>query len=139
MAKPATILIMLVVVWIVVRLIYVHAITPSRDFARQPREKGQRIAELVPREQTLCLLNLKDDGLMFYYNRDVKRLASPASVRATSESYFLLTESEWALFPRRERAEVLEWSSDQQGAPIVLVRLGTRTTNDEQSVRRSPE
>jgi 4-amino-4-deoxy-L-arabinose transferase-like glycosyltransferase len=121
--RPGIILLLLVIVWTAVRLVYVHAVIPSRDFARRPREKGQLIASLVPAGQTLYLVGLKDDGLMFYYDRYAKRLTNPSTVPPGQQSFCILTESEWDSFNSRENTEIMEWLSDQQGAPIVLVRI----------------
>jgi 4-amino-4-deoxy-L-arabinose transferase-like glycosyltransferase len=121
--RPSIILLSLVVVWTGVRLVYVHTVIPSRDLARQPREKGERIAQLVPGDQTLFLLDLKDDGLMFYYDRAVRRLPSPAHLPRGQKTFCLLTESEWDSFGSREDAKIIERLSDQQGAPIILVRI----------------
>jgi 4-amino-4-deoxy-L-arabinose transferase-like glycosyltransferase len=122
---PATgiILMALGVAGIGTRLVYVHAITPSRDSLRATQAKGERIAALVPLDRTLYLFNLKDDGLMFYYKRDVRRLASSADRQTAADVYCLLTKNEYESLPSPSAAEVIEWLSDQQGAPIVLVQF----------------
>src|SRR5262249_50004319 len=121
---PATgiILVALGIAGVGARVIYVHAIVPSRDSLRATRAKGERIASLVPTEQTLYLFNLKDDGLMFYYQRDVRRLAR-SNRRIAADTYCLLTKSEYQSLPSPGTVEVIEWLSDQQGAPIVLVQF----------------
>ena len=116
------ILVSLGVVGVGIRLVYVHAIVPSRDSLRATRAKGERIAALVPPEQTLYLLNLKDDGLMFYYQRNVRRLASRNDASIEPDTYSLLTKNEYESLPSPGIVEVIEWLSDQQGTPIVLVQ-----------------
>jgi hypothetical protein len=120
---PSIMLLLVVSAWIAVRLVYVHVVVASRDLDRRPRETAERIAELVPEDQTLYLFDLKDDGLMFYFGRTVKRLSSPAIVAPGQAIFALLTQKEWNSFAPRVNAEAMEWLTDQQGAAIVLVRL----------------
>jgi 4-amino-4-deoxy-L-arabinose transferase-like glycosyltransferase len=119
LSRVGIILMALAVTCVVARVTYVHAVIPSRDLVRKTRAKGERISSLVPADQTLYLLELKDDGLMFYYDRDVKRLTTRD---LHSGRYCLLTAAEWELVPRKTAMEVIDRLEDQQGAPIVLVR-----------------
>ena len=106
------------VLWVVVKIAYVEFILPPRTATRQVRETAGRIAELVPPNEVLYLGRLKDEGIMFYYNRPARRMAE-----ATSPVYALLLEAEWQALAATRPLEVIERLRDQQGAPIVLVRL----------------
>jgi 4-amino-4-deoxy-L-arabinose transferase-like glycosyltransferase len=120
--SPGKALLWLIGLWLVAKLIFVHVIVHGRD-NRQPRAKGEQIARAVPEGQTLYLFRLKDEGLMFYYGRPVRRLQGLEQLPSSGEPlYCILDESEW----RREEAvggaEVVLRLTDEQGAPIVLVR-----------------
>jgi hypothetical protein len=141
---PARVLIGGVVLWLGVKAAFVHAVVPQRNQDREPRAKGALLARLVPRGETLYLFRLKDEGIMFYYGRKVRRLAGfdrlPSSARP---HYCILDESEWRKWQayacataavrgyagagqsgRRSRAEtVIVRLRDEQGDPIVLVKV----------------
>jgi 4-amino-4-deoxy-L-arabinose transferase-like glycosyltransferase len=133
LAKPAQVLIGIVVCWLVMKLVFVHAIIPQRNPARAPRAKGEQLAALVPEHKPLYLFQLKDEGIMFYYSRlrsldasapPVRRLKSPAELPSSSESvYCILDEPEWRRLQGILPAEVLLHLEDEQKAPIVLVRV----------------
>jgi hypothetical protein len=78
----------------------------------------------VPADQTLYLFRLKDEGIMFYYGRPVRRLASIAELPVHSEPlYCILDRDEWANSQVDERVQVIRDLRDEQGAPIALVRI----------------
>jgi 4-amino-4-deoxy-L-arabinose transferase-like glycosyltransferase len=114
----------LVVVWLVVRLVYVEAVLPRRNPTRQPKEKGEQLAALVPEGDVLYLFKLKDEGIMFYYDRTVRRLAGPAQLPSSNQPlYCILDESEWRNWRSSRPADMLLRMPDEQGDPIVLVRV----------------
>ena len=124
--RPGRVLLALLLLWLIVKLIFVHAIVPARDLTRQPRAKGEQIAALVPKGQTLYLGRVKDEGIVFYSRREARRLAGPEMLPAAAEgSYCLLVESELERWLARHHSETLLRLRDEQGAPIVLVRIGT--------------
>jgi 4-amino-4-deoxy-L-arabinose transferase-like glycosyltransferase len=142
---PAKVLAALVVVWLGVKLAFVHAVIPARNHNREPRAKGERLARLVPEGETLYLARLKDEGIMFYYGRPVRRLESLDQVPSSGRpAYCILDVSEWrkwqalriaeraalgyagappgrGLPPQRE--EVVERLTDEQGDPILLIKV----------------
>jgi hypothetical protein len=114
----------LLVAWIAVKVIFVEVVMPARMMGRDPGEKGEQIAAVVPSGQVLFLFRVKDEGIMFYYGRPVQRLTCPAQLPSPGErTYCMLTEQEWRDWPRRYPAEPILSLSDQQGSPLVLVRL----------------
>jgi 4-amino-4-deoxy-L-arabinose transferase-like glycosyltransferase len=116
------------VVWLGVKLAFVHAVIPHRNRDREPRAKGRQLAALVPDQSTLYLFRLKDEGIMFYYGRPVRRLASPAQLPWHSEPmYCILEQAEWEQWSSDRPAEAILRLRDEQGAPIVLVRVGSES------------
>jgi 4-amino-4-deoxy-L-arabinose transferase-like glycosyltransferase len=109
-------------VWLVVKITFVQVILPARNPDREPREKGEQIAALVPADRTLYLFQLKDEGILFYYGRPARRLASSAQLPPGDAVYCILTEAEWAQWQSSRTAEILLRLCDQQGAPLVLVK-----------------
>ncbi len=121
---PGRWFILMVISWLIVKLVFVEAILPHRNPSRQPKEKGEQIAVLVPKGKTLFLFRLKDEGIMFYYGREVKRLPSPALLPSSAEAiYCILDESEWQTWNPQLPIEVLLRLPDEQGDPIVLVKV----------------
>jgi hypothetical protein len=137
----------LLVAWLVVKLVFVHVVIPIRNENRAPREKGQKIAFLVPPEQTLYLYGLKDEGLMFYYSRChpkgendrlVRRLKGLNALPSSSEPvYCILTEREWQNWDRGREGEVIFYLTDQQNDPIVLLRVKPKSETLIRSRERS--
>lgn len=112
-------------VWLVVKLAYVQAIVPARNHQREPRAKAEQLAALIPEGQTLYLFRLKDEGIMFYYGRTVKRLAGLEQLPSSGELlYCIVTDVEWQQWPPRRPANVVLRLKDQQSDPIVLLRVG---------------
>jgi hypothetical protein len=67
----------------------------------------------------LYLCKLKDEGILFYYNRPARRFHWDALPKSPFQA--VLIEAEWNA--HSEQCEVVEWLRDQQGDPIVLVRF----------------
>jgi len=109
--------------WLVVKLVHVEAVIPTRNWHRDPRAKGEILARLVPEGEILYLFKLKDEGVMFYYGRTVRRLASPALLPSSGQPlYCILDEPEFSDWHLPLAIEVVRRLTDQQGDPIVLVR-----------------
>jgi 4-amino-4-deoxy-L-arabinose transferase-like glycosyltransferase len=122
--RPGRLLAGLLLAWLVVKLVHVEVRIPCRDAGREPRAKGRQIAELVPPGETLYLFRLKDDGILFYYGRTARRLSSVGQLAGPAgPRYCLLTEPEWLDWPAGRPAEVLHRLDDEQGAPLVLVKV----------------
>ena len=130
--RPRPVLVGLLLLWLVAKLAFVNVWIPQRNPNRAPREKGEQLAALVPEGETLYLFRLKDEGIMFYYSRlhagttgpPVRRFASPDDLLSSGEPvYCILDKSEFDQWHLRRPAEVLLHLLDEQGAPIVLVRI----------------
>ena len=131
--KPGIVFITLIGLWFVAKICFVHAVIPERNRNREPREKGQLIAAIVPPEKTLYLFKLKDEGIMFYYDRPVSRLAGPRLLPSSEEAiYCILDGVEWRTSELHGKAEIVEWLQDEQGADIVLVRLNPPPHEDSE-------
>jgi 4-amino-4-deoxy-L-arabinose transferase-like glycosyltransferase len=117
-------LVAVLLLWLVVKVVHVDAVIPTRNWHRDPRAKGELLARLVPEGEILYLFKLKDEGVMFYYGRTVRRLASPALLPSSDQPlYCILDEPEFADWHLPLAIEVVQRLTDQQGDPIVLVRV----------------
>ncbi len=112
-----------VTVWIIVKIAFVQIILPARNPDRQPRQKADQLAALVPPEKTLYLFQLKDEGILFYYGRSARRLTDVSRLPRGETAYCVLTDTEWEQWPMVRPAEVLLHLQDEQGAPLVLVKV----------------
>jgi hypothetical protein len=121
---PAKALVGMLGLWLIVKVAFVHGVMPERNRNRQPQAKAAQIAAHVPDSAVLYLFHLKDEGIMFYYGRPVKRLAKLDDLPSSREPlYCILQEAEWRQTTRA--TEILANLSDEQGDPIVLVRIPT--------------
>jgi 4-amino-4-deoxy-L-arabinose transferase-like glycosyltransferase len=121
--RPRTVLAGLVLTSVLVKLLFTFALVPTRSTGQQARLEGEEVARQVEPGVTLYLGRLKDEGLLFYAGRPTRRVASLDEVPAGG--WVLLTEGEWP--QAAGRAGFLRWLHDEQGAPIVLVRLRVRS------------
>jgi 4-amino-4-deoxy-L-arabinose transferase-like glycosyltransferase len=122
--QPGTLLLVILAVWLAAKVVFVEAVTPARNRNREPRAKGELLAALVPKGQTLYLFRLKDEGIMFYYGRTVRRLKGVEELPSSGEPlYCILDESEWRQDWPWQWAKVMKHLRDEQGDPIVLVEL----------------
>jgi len=122
--RPAQLLGGCLVIWMVMKLAFVHHLMPARNASRQPRAKGALLAALVPESARLYLFRLKDEGILFYYGRPAQRLASPAQLPAGGEPlYSILRLAEWDAWDPGRPAEVLQRFPDEQGDPLVVIRV----------------
>jgi 4-amino-4-deoxy-L-arabinose transferase-like glycosyltransferase len=142
---PGRLLVAAVVLWLGVKVVFVHAVVPLREEGREPRAKGELLSRLVPPGETLYLFRLKDEGIMFYYGRPVRRLPGPGQLPSPARRLFcILDESEWhkwqAFATAGEAVLGYGWQAgaggggygwgeailhlrDEQGDPIVLVKV----------------
>jgi hypothetical protein len=110
--------------WLVVKLLYVEIIMPGRTALAEPRSKGLLLASLVPAGTTLFVFRLKDEGIMFYFGGRVVRLQSFRELPSSAEPmYCMLDASEWHELRQHRSAEVVQHLHDEQGQPIVLIRV----------------
>jgi 4-amino-4-deoxy-L-arabinose transferase-like glycosyltransferase len=122
--RPGQVLAVLVAAWLLLKIMYVQVAPPHHAGARQPRDKGELLAGLIPLGQVLYVFNFKDEGIMFYYGRPVLRLQSPQELpRSTRPVYCVLLLRELEAWRDSGRMEVVRRLADQQGDPMVLVRV----------------
>jgi 4-amino-4-deoxy-L-arabinose transferase-like glycosyltransferase len=109
---------------VVAKVVFVSAIMPDRIRGREPVEKGEMLARLVPPDATLYLFGVKDEGLMFYYDRPVRRLRDPALLPAGNELlYCIITDAEYQKWRDEISEAPLHELEDEQGAKLLLVRI----------------
>jgi 4-amino-4-deoxy-L-arabinose transferase-like glycosyltransferase len=114
-------LISALVVWCLIKVIYVEVIIPAR-FVHRPQLASQAkiMQTFVPASATLYLSRVKDECLMFNYGRAVQRIASWDHLPTSGDCWCVLTESEYAHFPLKiEQEQVI---LDAQGEKLVLCR-----------------
>jgi 4-amino-4-deoxy-L-arabinose transferase-like glycosyltransferase len=125
--EPRRLLAGAMVVWLILKVVWVQAVIPHRDLQRDPRGKGALLASLVPGHCILYLFQMKDEGIMFYYGRSVQRLPGPADLPSSGEPlYCILGQDEferWARHSNRALVPLTQGMTDEQGAPMVLVRV----------------
>jgi hypothetical protein len=111
--------------WFAVKVFYVAVVIPHRQAHRDlPRSTGEQIAASVPLDQTLYLCRVKDEGVMFYYGRPVRRLANFSELPSRGEPlYCMLEESEWKQGTIAGAVEAILHLRDQQHGAIVLVKV----------------
>ena len=122
--RPWRLLTVCLGLWLQVKLAYVDYVMPMRIARCQPGAKGSLLAALVPPEAQLFLFRLKDEGILFYYARPAWRLATPAQLPTSATPYYcILCLSEWHAWDPARPAEVVQRFTDEQGDPIVLIRV----------------
>jgi hypothetical protein len=62
---------------------------------------------------------LKDEGVMFYFGRKVRKLHSPHEL--PHGAYAVLIRKEWDDCSRYGDVQLVRWMYDQQGDPLILV------------------
>ncbi len=108
----------------VAKLAFVAVIVPERSGSRKPLETGRLLAEQVPVGETLYLFAVKDEGVMFYYDRPVHRFRDPTLLPSDGELlYCIITEAEWRQWHDVTSGETLHELQDEQGAKLLLVRM----------------
>lgn len=123
-ARPRQVLVAALACWLALKVVFVEAVGPRRLASRQPRARGELIASLVPEGRTLYLFRLKDEGILFYYGRPALRLTGPEQLPSPGEPvYCILNLAEWRQWGPSRAAEVVRHLADEQGDPIVLVRV----------------
>jgi 4-amino-4-deoxy-L-arabinose transferase-like glycosyltransferase len=121
--RPRRVLVGLLVLWLAVKLAFVHALIPRREAERGARRSGEHLAALVPEGEVLYLCGLKDEGVLFYYGRPARRVTDIAHLPRAAALHCLLTEAEWQSWHGPGTAEALHRLRDEQGAGCVLVRV----------------
>jgi hypothetical protein len=119
--RPRTALLAVVVAWGLAKVVFVEAIVPARTAGRNALPTGAELSRLVPAGEMLYLCKLKDEGVMFYYGRPARRFDP---VRLPDKPFLaLLIGQEWEARDRLGTVELIAELTDQQQAPLYLVRV----------------
>ena len=118
-----------IVVWFFVKIVYTEVIHPEELSKRDARGVGRRLAELVPPGEVLSISKLKDEGIMFYYDRPIEQIGWPADAPPPKFRWaFLMAKespsqepSEWQLVEGAPGVRLVEKLREQGGAPAFLV------------------
>jgi 4-amino-4-deoxy-L-arabinose transferase-like glycosyltransferase len=121
---------------LVAKVVFEIVVVPSRTQLRKPRETGEFLAQLVPADTTLHLFTVKDEGIMFYYDRPVQRYRDPTHLPSGDELlYCIITEAEWWQWHDATSGETLRELTDEQGARLLLVRMRFEPSHYQTTVR----
>jgi 4-amino-4-deoxy-L-arabinose transferase-like glycosyltransferase len=120
--QPRSALIALVLLWMLTKIAFVELIVPSRTANRHARETAAELKTLVPENHILYLRHLKDEGIMFYYGRPVRKLAVAPRHEGV---HAVLTKAEWEDRDRFGRVQPIHWFRDQQGDRFVLALVSS--------------
>jgi 4-amino-4-deoxy-L-arabinose transferase-like glycosyltransferase len=107
--------------WLVAKVVFVEVIVPHRTAGRDAEATAAKLRELVPPGETLHVFKLKDEGVTFYYGRPVRKLRDARDV--PRPGYAVLIRQEWDDRAGFGDAELVQWMYDQQGDPLILVKL----------------
>jgi hypothetical protein len=122
--RPLPVMTAMMIAWLAVKAVQVHAFFPLRDRQRDPAATGAAIARAVNPGEILYLVRLKDEGLMFYYGRPVQRLARLEQLTCSEQCRFCILEQDEAKAEGlRGRLQIRAHLHDQQGDPIVVARI----------------
>jgi 4-amino-4-deoxy-L-arabinose transferase-like glycosyltransferase len=118
--------------WLLAKLAFVELGVPYRQDHRGVKATGTQMASLVPPGQTLYLRTVKDECVMFYYGRPVKRLDNWNELPTPGPVYCLLEDApnkpEWREFQAEGTWHTL-WHTtlrDGQGSGMILVAVERR-------------
>ena len=106
--------------WLAVKVVFVEVVIPSRATKRDPISPALRLRERVPPGEPLYVFRLKDEGVMFYYNRPAVRLHDLCEL--PPGAFAVLIRQEWDDRAAVGHLQVVDWLRDQQGDPLILVR-----------------
>jgi len=96
---------------------YSEVVLPGRTVSRAARENAALLRDIVPRDETLYIGLVREEGVLFYAGRRVRRLTSTP----VQGIYLLLTEAEYRS-GTYARAETMGEIRDHQKAPLTVVR-----------------
>lgn len=114
----------LLAAWAVVKCIHVAYVMPQRSVHRDPLPAARALQDLVPDGVILYIDRLKDEGVMFYYGRPVRRFQPLAALPAGA--WAVATRSEWEQLQADAAWQLLAELRDQQGDPLLLLRRAER-------------
>jgi 4-amino-4-deoxy-L-arabinose transferase-like glycosyltransferase len=116
----------LVLLGIAVKIVFVDVIIPRRDPNRSPAAKGQRLAELVPSEQTLYVGGPGNESTLFYFSRlrtPPRRIDDPDRLLWLPEPVFCtLNAIRGRNWLSEGKADLIESLTDERGEPLLLLR-----------------
>jgi 4-amino-4-deoxy-L-arabinose transferase-like glycosyltransferase len=121
---PKLIVAAMLAAWIMLKVMFVHGWIGNRSYHRPARATGELLAELVPVEQVLYVLGIKDDGVMFYFGRPASRVDNLKQLPPSLEPvYCLATKEALDRSQPGNVVEVVQTVSDAQGHCMFLLRV----------------
>ncbi len=105
---------------LVIKIAFVLIVIPERTLKRNPEPIAAQLREQIPADQLLYLFRLKDEGVLFYYARPARRLRTPNEL--PPGAYAVLIRQEWEDRGAFGHLQLVYWTQDQQGDPLIVVR-----------------
>jgi 4-amino-4-deoxy-L-arabinose transferase-like glycosyltransferase len=102
------------------KVVFVEIVLPLRTARRNPLPIAATLQAMVPKDETLYIDKLKDDGVLFYYARAVQRWRGAYPL--PEGAYLALIASEWEQWQQRGSVRLIARLHDQQGDPLLLVQ-----------------
>jgi hypothetical protein len=116
----------IIVCWLLLKVAFAYIYVPERNDSRHPRAKAEALAHLIPDGETLHLIQLKDEGIMFYYRRPVLRLKKWDDLPLANEPVYCIMTP----FEREQVGRHSEWMivaeqklQDAQGMPMFFLAI----------------
>jgi 4-amino-4-deoxy-L-arabinose transferase-like glycosyltransferase len=119
------VLLCLLGVWCCFKVAHVEAFTPIRSL-RDPPGKAAFLQAMIPPGHNLYIVQAKDEGVMFYYDRAVFRLNRWEDLQLGPEpTYCLMNTNEWEKrqYQKGWRVSMLHHVLDEQNDPMVLLGI----------------
>jgi 4-amino-4-deoxy-L-arabinose transferase-like glycosyltransferase len=109
----------LLLIWLISKIVFVEVVMPRRTEHHDARQTASQLRELVPVGVPLYIDKLKDEGVMFYFGREVRKLHAPHEL--PHGAYAVFIRQEWDDRGRYGDVQLVRWMYDQQGDPLILV------------------
>ncbi|MBA2225038.1 MAG: hypothetical protein WHU94_15155 [Thermogemmata sp.] len=109
---------------VLAKVVFVEIVLPQRAARRNPVPIAAELQTIVPEHETLYIDKLKDDGVLFYYARPVRRWRG--NFPLAEGAYVALIAAEWEQWQQRGQGRLLARLHDQQGDPLILVQYQPR-------------
>ncbi|HXD88825.1 MAG TPA: glycosyltransferase family 39 protein [Urbifossiella sp.] len=105
-------------IWLIAKIVFVEMVIPRRTEHHDARQTASQLRKLVPDGVPLYIHKLKDEGVMFYFGRAVRKLHEPHELPPGAYAVFI--RQEWDDRGRYGDVQLVRWMYDQQGDPLIL-------------------
>jgi hypothetical protein len=114
------------ILWLTLKVGYANGLIHRRGHDHSPQANGQLLASLLPADQLLYLLDIKEDDVLFYFGRPALQLHNPAHLPAGPDPvYCLLDHKALQGWHSGKTVEMVQEITIAQGTKLYLVRVST--------------